>query len=900
MSDNVFQAKIIDALKAKFNFKKPDGKWMQEGKCPTCNRNKVFCAADNPKVVTCGGGSCGYEEAVREIFPNLFDDWSKRVPVTPENPNAVADEYLRTGRGLDISGLRGHFSQELYRDGNATTATVRFPLPDNGWWERLIDRPGRFDKKARFKYGSKPGGHCWVHPDDDWETLAAMDEIWVAEGIFDALSLRQNFKRLERHGRKTKCTAVSAMSSNFWPEHFLADLRRAGEGRRKLPQIIFAFDVGTAGVEAMREFTKRARREHWDTAAALYTIDGAGEKRDWNDLLLLQFAQKDDSDRGPLSSWALERYLENGAITLAESPQDKADLLAERTMLFSFDFRFDNRTYWAARSNSDDDDGGGKKKIAREIANCAFRVLYQEREEVEDETTYFLQIDFPGKIPTKKARFGHTALADSGAFKKRLMAFAGTWSGNGEQLDRIIKNQPGLHKIVTPIKFTGYSADQQAWIFGDIAVREGRVFKINRDKYFDFGRQAVKLRSDDRLLSIKYDPDNLKFDWLPDLWQAYGEKGIVALAFFTLSLFAQQVRAAPLYHSSLPFLEITGLAGSGKTTLVAFLQKLLGRGIGGGHEGYDPNKLTGAALGRILMRISNLPEGLIESSRGDEKRTGQKAFDPNELLILFNGRNPRATGQKSNGYEINEQPFLGSLYLMQNERIDAHQAVLERLVSMNIGKERHTDENRVVASRLKAWPIDEISGTIVHIVRAEADFIPFFAERYAYHDSDIRRRAPALLNDRIIQNHAQMAAAVDALPKLFPNFQREWISKTIAEIDRLALDRQDSAGGDHPEVSSFWDKVDYLIGREDASAHAEGKGLNQHRDPEKLMAISLNDFEARCRHAGINTPNMDLLRKLLRGSKSRKFLAYKLVNNPAGRGVKCWVFEQPKSQERIV
>jgi putative protein kinase ArgK-like GTPase of G3E family len=49
---------------------------------------------------------------------------------------------------------------------------------------------------------------------------------------------------------------------------------------------------------------------------------------------------------------------------------------------------------------------------------------------------------------------------------------------------------------------------------------------------------------------------------------------MVALAFFVMSLFAVQIR---LREKSIGFLEITGPPGSGKSTLVEFLWKLLGR-----------------------------------------------------------------------------------------------------------------------------------------------------------------------------------------------------------------------------------------------------------------------------------------------------------------------------------
>lgn len=888
------EADIIKGLQEQFKFRKTKGAWLQEGTCPQCQKREAYCAAKDPKVVKCSrADNCGWSDSVRNLLPDLFEDWSKRFPETPESPTATADAYLAHDRLLDLQLLRGSYTQELFRDRDtgATSATIRFKVGDT-FWERLIDRVGRFKAKANFGYGGTYKGHCWIPPRLTIEDYARAEEILFAEGIFDTVSLCQVRK-----------VAASVMSTNNWPEHFLADLRKELEriGRATRPKLLFAYDVGDAGVGASRKHVQQARAEGWEAEALQVKPDGEGTKKDWNDLLKEHLDWDGEPEKAPLGAKAFEEYLYNGRLTLAESAQKKARLIADRKLWHSFDFRHANRLYWCKVRYSKDEDGEETRHLdVEEIANCNFRVLYRERDEVSDETNYFLKVDFPGRRPTAKARFSHTALADSGTFKKRLMAFAGTWSGSGEQLDRIVKNQPGLDKVVTPIKFTGYSADHKAWVLGDLAVREGRVFKINADKYFDFGKQAVKLRSDDRLLRISYDPDDLKFDWLPDLWGAYGEKGLIALAFFTLSLFAQQLRSAPLWHGSIPFLEVTGIPGSGKTTLIAFLHKMLGRGGATGHEGYDPNKVTGAALGRVLMRISNLPEGLIEGRRDDEKRTGKAQFDYNELLILYDGRNPRATGQKTDGYEINEQPFLGTLYLMQNERVDAHPAVLERLVSMNIDKERFSDENRQRAQRLREWPMENVSGTIIHVAKAEANYLPFFAQRFDHHSADMRSRIDGLHNDRIIKNHAQLAAAVEALPKLFPEVRADWVAEAIACLDRLAIDRQQSIGADHPVVAEFWEKVDYLIAREAADAHAEGNGLNRHRDPDKLIAINLPLFEARCHQAGLRLPNMDLLKKSLRGSHSRKWLATKNVNPPKGKIDNCWVFQQPAKPERII
>ncbi|MGE4324197.1 MAG: bifunctional DNA primase/helicase [Sphingobium sp.] len=876
------EAQIIKGLQERFRFRKPKGAWMQEGLCPDCKRWELYCSASNPKIVRCSREErCGYEDSVRNLLPDLFEDWSRRFQKTDANPNAAADAYLVHERGFDLQHLRGAYSQEFYfdPDTNQAGATIRFPIGDT-WWERIIDRPGRFGKKAHFRKGGKPGGHAWMPPRLSMADFAQADRIFITEGIFNAQALHQGAGLL----------AVSAMSCNYWPEHFLDQLKEAIRDikRPTRPELVFAFDPGAAGVRWTRKFVDRAQDEGWPASAAQIRPDGEGTTHDWNDLLLRHQQWKGEPEKAPLSPEKIEEYRWNGAVTLAKKPREKARLIFDKTALASFDFRHGNRLWWCRSQWKDDE----HQLIVEEIANCAFRMLYRERDEIADETNYFLQVDFPDQ-PTVKARFTAATCANSGEFKKRLMAFAGMWSGSGEQLDRLMRNQTRKLKVVEPIPFTGYSAPHRAWLLGDIAVREGRIEKVNGENYFDFGQQAVKLRSPERLLDIQYDADRMDFAWVQDLWTAFGQKGLITLAFFTMSFFSVQIRDR---HKSLGFLELTGPPGSGKSTLVELMWKLAGRA---GYEGFDPNKGTPAFIARSLLKVANLPVGLIEGGRDDDKRTGTRQFDYNELLVLYGGRSPRGLGQKSGGYETSEPPFLGAIYLMQNERIDAHPAVLERLMSMPIDKARWSEATKDAAIRLETWPMEDVSGTIVHIVRNEAKFLPFFFERFAHHDKDMPRRVPGLINSRPIKTHSQLAAAVEALPHLFPAVRPEWVAETLAQVDAMALDRQQSCGGDHPLVARFWEQVEFLLDREKAEDHDLGKSINQHRDPN-VIAIRLVEFEARCRNAGIVPPDMDKLKKLLRGSKSRKWIATKNVNNPVGHIVTCWVFENPQSPETIL
>lgn len=904
MSDSDFQNRIGDELQKKFAFKKRGSKYWQQGRCPQCDKFTLWCLADSPKVLKCDRqDSCGYDETVRNVLPDLFEDWSKRAPSTPEDPNATADAYLRSERGLNLEGLRGHFSQEWFQDRKRDigSATVRFPLPGGSWWERIIDRPGRFEKKANFKFGASYAGYCWVHPADSIEQLSTIDEIWVQEGIFDACMSRQCFPAGDPKAKIPLRTAVSAMSTNNYPEKFLADLAQECllKSRKDRPRIVFAYDVGPAGVKACRDHVKRARKEGWDATAAQVRPDGEGNKLDWNDLGLRHTSWRDEPEKAPFSEQMLALYLFNGAVTIAETARAKAELIAEKTGLRSFELRHGNKIYWAKQVY--DKEAQYSDLQLEEICNCDFRILYRERDEAADETNYFIRIDFPNAQPQAKARFTAACCSASGEFKKRLFAFSGMWSGSQEQLDRLMRGQTRTLKTVEPVHATGYSAPHKAWVLGNVAVADGRVIPLNKENYFEIGRSAVKLRTTERLLgSIIYDADAFAHSlkggpdgepsWVQDLWTAWGPRGLVTLAFWTASLFAQQIREK---HKSFGFLEITGPPGSGKSTLIEFLWRTCGRE---GYEGFDPSQGTATGAARNFAKVANLPIVLMESKRDQQKNNGRQ-FDYSELLSLYNGRSPRAIGIKNSGTETHEPPFLGSIILMQNERIDAIDAVLERLMSFPIDKAGWNDQTRAAAVRIETCPPEQCSGYIVHAARNAQVWLETFFRQFTRHEEAMPKRVKDLHNSRSIKCHSQLAAALDALKMILP-IREEWIVETRKLIDWMALDRQQSSGADHPLVRRFWEQVEYLDSLEDDTAE---RPLNAHRKADNgLIAINLPHFEERSRARGQAPIDMSQLHKLLPHSKAYRFVAKKPVNCGDGKTRHCWVFEAPSAPKSVI
>lgn len=903
------------------------GQYLRGGKCPKCDKKELFANAESPRLIICGRkDKCGHEEEVRSLYPDIFEDCSTLTKDDP-NPNAAADFYLGGVRGFDLQYLRGAYAQEFYQDRKLGigSATVRFPLPNGSWWERLIDQAGRFPRKANFAPGSSYNGHAWTLPGRTIADYAAADQIWMVEGIFDAIALEQGDFRTARDpdhpihlatapadgSAKTPGAPVenilpaSLMSCYNYPENFLRDLRIAiasGPTPTHTPLIVFALDLGAAGTEYTRKFIKQAREEGWPAAAAQVKLDDdPGAKLDWNDLLL----------RDRLGHANRARYRWAGDVLVAKDEREKAFLIWREKKWGSFSFVFESRTWWASFSDSAIDDRIAEgfasnpelsiadNQVKREfaarevgrvemIANCTFRALYYERNETTDSSAYWLRIDRPGNYEQVKASFPGPSMAGSGEFRKRLISVASgaIWTGEQFHLDRITLRQLPVRDVVG-IEFTGYSRDHKAYVFGDIAVHAGRVYRLNDDGYFDIGKTAIKLRTAERILdSIEYDPEHYDTGWVDDVWTAWGPKGFVVVAFFVMSLFAEQLRKS---QKTVGFLEATGAGGTGKTTLFEFCWKLLGRDA---YEGFDPAKSTAAGISRELAKAANLPVVFIEGDRTDDV-PHSKRYDWEETKTLYNGRATRTRGVKSEGLETYSPPFRGAFAIVQNAPITASRPVLERIMAVEFTKEDWSTVTLAAARRIGVWPVEKVSGLIIHIARREAQLLEEYYRRFDINEVDLASLDGAH-DQRLILNHAQLMSIVDCLRMLLP-ISTDRIEATRKLIRQMTVERHQAVASDHPDVETFWERFYFIEGRQ---APTCDQLINHSRDPEKTIAISLIELEARCADLRVPLPEINKLRKLLKSSKRHPFVATKTVNSAnGGKSVQCWVFQrQPNSK----
>lgn len=887
MKDDLYR-ELMPLLERDFAFKKDKGDWLQGGTCPVCSKKQLFTSKEHPWVLRCGRlEKCGAEIHVKEHYPELFDNWGDRYQVTTEAPNAAADAYLRSARGFNLDLLAGQYTQESYYDGKLKigSTTVRFALSKDIYWERLIDQPSRFNgKKAHFNFGAKYQGMAWCPPMQQPD-----DEIWVVEGIFNSIALMH-------HG----IYAASAMSCSNYPHLFLAGvIERCEAAGTKRPKLVWAFDAGRAGEIYAKKFNDRAKKEGWESSCVLIRSKGK-TKYDWNDQHLADRLKPED----------IEEYRYWGALLTAKSAADKAMLMYKRKQWSMFYFDFDNRLFWfefdAAKYNasfkaiSEEKEGSGispeqirdlaleASRSIKEIANCRPTALYYQANQLTDESWYYVRIDFPHDGPAVKNTFTGSQLSSSSEFKKRLLSMApgALYTGSALHLDLWLQKQMFGLKTVQTIDYIGYSRDHGAWVFDDIAIKDGRAYDLNDEDFFDIGKLAIKSLNKSVNLTINPEMKDYDQEWSTLIWKCFGTKGIVALAFWLGSIFAEQIRDQ---FESFPFIEIVGEPNSGKSTLIEFLWKLCGRSA---YEGFDPQKATIAARARNFAQVSNLPIVLIESDRdsGEDAKNKQKGFDWDELKTAFNGRSVRSTGVKNTGNDTREPPFRGAIVISQNATVSASDAFMQRLMHVWLEAKQPTEESRANFKRLAGYPVKKCSQFILLATKAEAAIMQTLAEKHPLYVKVLDDNAN-IKQQRIIHNHAQLMALVDALRHVV-KFSDDSHSAVMEEIVAMAEERQHAINADHPRVQEFWEIFDYIESRN------TGYSLNHSKD-DSLIAVNLNDFVQKAENARQQIPEMAELKKMLRTSRSRKFIDYKPVNSAITDGtVKCWVFQREKLANR--
>jgi hypothetical protein len=913
MRNDISPDEIIRALlqDTQFEFRE-EGSYLRKGICPGCGKRTLYVGKNHPWVLRCERlNKCAFEEPTREALPDLFADFAKRYPPTEENRQATADAYLGLDRGFDLSKIRGWYEQAAWPVPGTTeyVPTVRFYLDEGRtrWWDRLIGRTKKDGQKAHFGGKRKADGtlfqgDVWTPPGQE---INDGDRVWLVEGIFHAIALALC-------GHKV----AACFSCNHFPATFI----QAHKGRRI--RWVLAMDSDKAGGGWAKTHHKTLK-----TMGELALVCMLPEGRDWDDLYRA----------GRIDARFIRDRLYYGRLFMAETVQEKAYIHYTRNRRMSYIIDFENALFaiklaadfekdlavaaaqWSdkefeakragkAPADAPAGEGGSASEEAApnptdavldtpagrdlfamhcgidQISNMHPRFLYMERDELMDEQRYVFSVAYANGQADDIIGLEGTSITSPDAFHKAMLnrSRGGTFDGDARQL-KILRDRWLNKRMITvsALPFVGYDRESDAWIFQEHAWSKGRKLAVNPHGYFEVNRRGVKtvlngvfIRTDG-----KFSPD-----WLDKFVTAFHWQGLATLSFWLGSLFVQQIRAV---HKTFPFLELTGEPGAGKSTILEYLWKCVGRDD---YEGFDLLKSTPAGRRRAFSQVSNLPVVIIESDRDNgDKDAKQKQFGFDEVKPFYNGRGTGTLGVARRSNDVEEHLFQASLVISQNAEVDGSEALLQRIVHCHADKKHHKPGTRDIARMFERQTAADVGGFLGAALSREREILEAYTAAFdriesRYSDSG------ALKNERIIKNHAQVAACGHALKVLFPGMG-DRLQEGLTEYLLLrAKSREQRLAADHPMVEQFWEIYDYLSEERDKSAV---NTLN-HSPTPGFIAINLNQFREMAQAKNQPLLDMQLIKKLLPHSKRHKFIEAnrtvrsRLLEKP----IKCWVFQQ--------
>ncbi len=863
-----------------------DGKYLRGGICPECGEKELWTKLDQPFHLFCARlKNCGVELHVKDLIPELFEKFNQKYEATHEEPNKTADAYLSLKRGFDLEKIQGWYEQTNWWRSNANkgTAAVRFYLDKEKdiYFERFVEDVIVTDKatgkkKPKNKYFSVGGrkGLWWQPP-----TLIIEDNskiIWT-EGILDAIALVHN-----------GYNAISIMSASSFPETSIQPY--LGKGI----EWVLGLDTDKAGIDYALKHAKKLH-ELGEKFSILATKED-GSKCDWNDLHI---------DK-KLSEADMRRYEILGSIIFAGDKKDKSYytfLLAnEKRSHFCIDFK--NSTYSVSvdlqkyaedsfvmvgseegRDNAKQRAFNDHAKLDR-IAEFKLDYLYHQKPENGDEGRYVFRVNFANHAPSQELILPSSAFAGATKFREAALKVAGAMF-EGETNDVIYLYKQWMknwRKTVITLDYVGYDIKNRAYIFNDLAIKNGKVIKPNAEGYFSLqGGVGIKTHLENGQRINLAEPIN----FLPDFEKAYGIVGMVALTWKLGSLFAEQIRER---HSSYPFFELIGEGSSGKSHLVDVLCKLIGRDA----NVFDPLKSSNAARMRRFADTSNMPVICNEAEHEDRSHSAKIGW--NDLKDLFEGVIGRSIGVKTNDNQTKTPLFRAALMIVQNITINAGEAFLTRVVHQRLDRSHHTQAGRDADVRLVQLRKEDLSGWMVNVLKQETAILNRFFDAYEKHNRKMQQ-AGQLKIQRVIHNHSQLLALADCLPLVIP-INAEKLESLKKHIEQMAVDREITLREDHPIVQQFWDTYHYLnqpkhtVDEEAGYDKIIEEPLNHSANPNEI-AVSLNEFREWCSNKRQELLDEKELKRHLRTSTSPKFESANepIYSKHTKKTIRVWVFK---------
>lgn len=811
--------------------KEHNKEYLQKLICPVCNKNEAFAYYEQPFSIICPRlNKCGVKTPIKELYPDLFENFSKRFPVSKKEPHATAKAYL-ISRNLDTSKFKFKQGKIVDDESNKKYQTVEIQIDKGITFHRLIDYN---ENKNKTRLYGKYKGKVWKP-----KNFNPTKETFIVESILDALSLIQ-----------VGIQAIATLSSSHLPEEFFnnLDLKKA--------QLILAFDGDEAGLKAIEKhisFFNKLEKEQ--EIKINYKVAIPPKTKDWNNLLQL----------GSLKEEYLKNTIEKchwrGKLNQARTPERYFEIYCERNYSETNIFEFKHRLFKGFIKERKE----GIEYFTDRLTDCSINILYS----IEDDT---LEYNSKTKHRLKcysETKGSHTIeftseeFSQLNLFRSKLTNYKLIFRGGDKELIDL-KEYLFSQKTPTMRKCNklGYDKKSGHFVFSKFLYDlDGKRFETNSHGYFE--KQNLVPFREQTIESIT--PIDLQ-KFLETLFKAYSYRGLLTLGFWVSSVFSHTIFNK---FGFFPFLSLYGDPHCGKSDLV----KLLNRCFFIDWEGISMTKAnTQKGELRKISQKSSLVTPMLEG-RKDKSR-----FDFDSILPFYN-RNPlQLRALKTNENETQELAFDCTLAFVQNKEQFESKAAKERVVSILFEENDLSDETYEAWEQLQELSLEELA-FVGHKILLKRNFFEIeFTEQIQKIAKDFRKQGIKV--DRVAKNYAIPFIGCCLISKAFGfKLNKKEFLNFVLEIAETKLE---TARNENPLADHFFESLFELKYSDEIGSFQVGYIFRE----EKLI-VHLPTVIQKMKEQDLGTWNkrelVESLNKVSLGKKSFKI---------GGKKKDCWFFDK--------
>jgi len=672
-------------------------------KCAECGKNSCYAWSDKPNVLMCNRLSkCGAKTPTKEIYPHLFINFAERYPVTSSQPNATAKAYLQS-RALDTTKFEYHQEKVTVEGKVYCTVVISF---NSVVFQRLIDYSGP-DKNRLSAYSGKYFAS---------QSVEMARQVYVVEGVFDALSLEQ-----------VGIASIASLSSMHNPKNCF----------KRGVSYVLAFDNDKAGLKAVRKIKAYLIQEEIE-----FSVQLPPSGKDWNDLLREgELSPSKQANTLELCAW-------RGCLAMASNPLDYYKILSKKEP-YQVIFEFNGQTY-KGETKTDKDDKPAHKVYR--LLDCTLAIAYSIEDtslEHESRIYHILKIESnrEGTITLRLRGGDFSALND---FKSKLLQYRLLFFGNGIDLTLLAEYLFNKNPIkVRECQALGFDEKSDCYVFNNFLYdAAGKSHPIDKDGYY----HQLKLKpfnGQNKSITHIAEIDPAKF--MTDLYQAYGNKGLLALGFWVSTAFSHVIFNQ---YGFFPFFSMHGDPHCGKSDLTTLLNRCFfidSEGLPMSSGNTKKGEL------RLMSQMANLVLAMLEGRKNGVR------FDYDSILPLYNRNSLQVRAQTTNDNQIYEMSLRAGMAFVQNIEQFVSKPAKERVVSIHFSQD-DLDDTYEAWKHLKTYSPEQLAGIGHYVLSHRAHFEKNINQVIEKQASFFRDNGVGI--DRVAKNHAVAYAGAALLAEL--------------------------------------------------------------------------------------------------------------------------------------